>query len=54
LKSGLERAGVSASVEVRAGVRSGYMNDARLDVHDAAAAADSWDALLAFFRSELT
>jgi carboxymethylenebutenolidase len=54
LKSGLERAGVSASVEVRAGVRSGYMNDARLDVHNAAAAADSWDALLAFFRSELT
>jgi carboxymethylenebutenolidase len=53
LKSGLERAGVNASVEVRAGVRSGYMNDARLDVHDAAAAADSWDALLAFFRSEL-
>jgi carboxymethylenebutenolidase len=54
LKSGLERAGVNASVEVRAGVRSGYMNDTRLDVHDAAAAADSWDALLAFFRSELT
>ena len=54
LKSGLERAGVNASVEVRAGVRSGYMNDARLDVHNAAAAADSWDALLAFFRSELT
>ena len=54
LKSGLERAGVNVSVEVRAGIRSGYMNDARLDVHDAAAAADSWDALLAFFRSELT
>jgi carboxymethylenebutenolidase len=54
LKSGLERAGVNASVEVRAGIRSGYMNDARLDVHDATAAADSWDALLAFFRSELS
>ena len=53
LKSGLERAGVSASVEVRVGVRSGYMNDARLDVYDAIAAADTWDALLAFFRSEL-
>ena len=53
LKSGLERAGVNASIEVRAGLRSGYMDDARLDVHDAAAAADSWDALLAFFRSEL-
>ena len=54
LKSGLERAGVNASIEVRAGIRSGYMDEARLDVHDAAAAADSWDALLAFFRSELT
>jgi carboxymethylenebutenolidase len=54
LKSGLERAGVNASVEVRPGIRSGYMNDSRLDVYDAAAAADSWDALLAFFRSELT
>jgi carboxymethylenebutenolidase len=54
LESGLQRAGVSASVEVKAGVRNGYMNDARLDVHDAVAAADTWDALLAFFRSELT
>ena len=53
LKSGLERAGVSASVEVRAGVRGGYMNDTRPDVHDAVAAAETWDALLAFFRSEL-
>ncbi len=52
-ESGLQRAGVSASVEVRAGVRNGYMNDARLDVYDAIAAADTWDALLAFFRSEL-
>ncbi|MCH8890853.1 MAG: dienelactone hydrolase family protein, partial [Myxococcales bacterium] len=52
-KSGLQRAGVNASVEVRAGVRNGYMNDARLDVYDAIAAADTWDALLAFFRSEL-
>jgi len=54
LKSGLERAGVNASIDVRAGLRSGYMDDARLDVHDAVAAADCWDALLAFFRSELT
>jgi carboxymethylenebutenolidase len=53
LKSGLERAGVTASVEVREGVRSGFMDDSRLDVYDAVAAADTWDALLAFFRSEL-
>ena len=52
-ESGLQRAGVSASIEIKAGVRNGYMNDARLDVHDAIAAADTWDALLAFFRSEL-
>ena len=52
-ESGLQRAGARASVEVKAGVRNGYMNDARLDVHDAIAAADTWDALLAFFRSEL-
>jgi carboxymethylenebutenolidase len=52
-ESGLERAGVRASVEVKAGVRAGYMNDARIDVHDAIAAADTWDALLAFFRSDL-
>ncbi len=52
-ESSLQRAGVSASVEVKAGVRNGYMNDARLDVHDAIAAADTWDALLAFFRSEI-
>jgi carboxymethylenebutenolidase len=52
-ESGLQSAGVSASVEVRAGVRNGYMNDARLDVFDAVAAAETWDTLLAFFRSEL-
>ncbi len=52
-ESGLQHAGVSASVEVRAGVRNGYMNDTRLDVYDAIAASDAWDALLAFFRSKL-
>ena len=52
-ETGLQRAGVRASVEVKAGVRNGYMNDTRLDVHDAIAAADTWDALLAFYRSEL-
>jgi carboxymethylenebutenolidase len=52
-ESSLQSAGVSASVETKAGVRNGYMNDARLDVHDAIAAADTWNVLLAFFRSEL-
>jgi carboxymethylenebutenolidase len=52
-EAGLQRAGVRASVEVKAGVQNGYMNDARPDVYDAIATADTWDALLAFFRAEL-
>ena len=52
-ESDLKRAGVSVSVEVKAGVRNGFMDDSRPDVHDAAAAADTWNALIAFFRSEL-
>jgi carboxymethylenebutenolidase len=52
-ESSLQRAGVRASVEVKAGVRNGYMDDARTDTHDAIAAADTWIALLAFFRAEL-
>jgi carboxymethylenebutenolidase len=53
LRATLERAGVNASVESRASLRCGFMNDARLDVYDAVAAAEIWDSLLAFFRSEL-
>jgi dienelactone hydrolase len=32
---------------------SGFMNAARPDHHDASAAAESWDVLLAFLRAEL-
>jgi len=53
LTSGIERAGVRANIQVRADLRSGYMDDTRPDVYDAVAAADTWDALLAFFRSHL-
>jgi len=53
LEADLERAGVRASIQVRAGVRHGYMNDSQPDVHDAAAASEGWDALLALFRAEL-
>ncbi|HXV37780.1 MAG TPA: dienelactone hydrolase family protein [Myxococcota bacterium] len=53
LRAGLASAGVRASVELRAGVGDGYMDDTRLDAYDAAAAAETWGALLAFFRSEL-
>jgi carboxymethylenebutenolidase len=51
LQSRLEQA--NATIEVRGGVRGGYMNDTRPDVHDAVAAAATWDALLAFFHSQL-
>ena len=53
LESTLRQAQVRASIRVRDGARSGYMDDSRSDVHDAAAAAEGWDDLLAFFRSEL-
>jgi carboxymethylenebutenolidase len=35
------------------GVQHAFMNDSRPDVYDAAAAAEGWDAMLAFFRAEL-
>jgi carboxymethylenebutenolidase len=53
LRADTDRAGIRASIQVRDGVRHGYMNDSWPDVHDAAAASDGWDALLAFFRAEL-
>ncbi len=53
LEASLQRAGVRARIEVNAEVRSGYLNDARIDVYDAPAAAATWDALLGFFRAEL-
>jgi len=49
----LERAGARASVELKPGVHSGYVDDSRLGVYDAITAEATWDALLAFFRSEL-
>ncbi len=54
LEADLQRAEIRATIEIRAGVRHGYMNDAQPDVFDAVAASEGWDALLAFFRAELT
>lgn len=53
LSAGLEAAGVRASVRTISGVGHAFMNDSRPDVYAAAAAAEAWDTLLAFFRAEL-
>ena len=53
LESDLQQADVRASVQIRAGVQHGYMDDTRPEVFDAVAASEGWDALLAFFRAEL-
>jgi carboxymethylenebutenolidase len=53
LAADLEAAGVPASVRTIPGAQHAFMNDSRPDVYGAAAAADGWDALLAFFRAEL-
>jgi len=49
----LAAAGVRASVRTVAGAQHAFMNDSRPDVYGAAAAAEGWDATLAFFRAEL-
>jgi carboxymethylenebutenolidase len=54
LDAELRRAGVRAVIETRAGLRPGYMNDSRPEVHAAVEAAQDWDNLLAFFRAELS
>jgi carboxymethylenebutenolidase len=54
LRAKLDAAGIRAHVEVYPGVQHAFMNDARPDVHDAAAAERGWDALLSFLRAELS
>jgi len=53
LEAGLASAGVRCSIQTRSDVRAGFMDDSRLDVHDAVAEFECWEALLAFFRAEL-
>jgi dienelactone hydrolase len=53
LRTDLEATGGRVAFEVRSGVRHGFMNPARPDVYDAAAAVDGWNALLSFLRAEL-
>lgn len=53
LEARLDAAGVRNTVQTRNDVRSGFMDDSRVDVHNAVAEFECWDALLAFFRAEL-
>ena len=54
VEASVGRAGVRASIQVRKGVRHGYMDDARPDVYDAVAATEGWNTLLGFLRAELS
>ena len=54
LRRALESAGKRASFHLQPGVGHAFMNDARPDHHDAAAAAEGWERMLAFLRAELT
>ena len=53
LKDAVAAAGIRAHIEARTDAQRGYMNDAWPDAYHAIAAAEGWDALLAFFRAEL-
>ena len=54
LRAAFRSAGKRATFHVQPGVRHAFMNDARPDRHDAAAAAEGWDRMLAFLRAELS
>ncbi len=54
LRRALRAAGKRATFHLQPGVGHAFMNDARPDCHDAAAAAEGWDRMLAFLRAELT
>jgi len=54
LRTGLAAAGKQASVLVQPGVGHAFMNDSRPDCHDAAAAAEGWDRMLALLRAKLS
>ena len=54
LRQRLEAAGKKVSFRIRPGVGHAFMNDSRPDRHDATAAAEAWDRMLAFLRAELS
>jgi carboxymethylenebutenolidase len=49
----LHTAGKRAVIRTLPGAGHAFMNDSRPDRYDARAAAEGWDLLLAFLRSEL-
>jgi carboxymethylenebutenolidase len=53
LEADLRSAGKRASFEIVPGVDHAFMNDRRVDVYDARAAARAWADVLAFLRAEL-
>jgi len=53
LETKLEEAGVSAEFKTFVGVQHAFMNHARPEVFDAAAAEEAWNDALAFLRAEL-
>jgi carboxymethylenebutenolidase len=54
LRAGLAAAGRQATILVQPGVGHAFMNDSRPDCHDATAAAEGWDRMLAFLRAKLS
>jgi carboxymethylenebutenolidase len=53
LRTGLAAAEKQATILIQPGVGHAFMNDSRPDCHDAAAAAEGWDRMLAFLRAKL-
>jgi carboxymethylenebutenolidase len=53
LRASLAAAGRQATILVQPGVGHAFMNDARPDCHDATAAAEGWDRMLALLRAKL-
>ena len=53
LESVLSQAGVEHEMFIYPGADHAFFNDTRPEVHDAEAAAQAWDRVVAFFRSKL-
>jgi carboxymethylenebutenolidase len=53
LRADFDAAGKQATILVQPGVGHAFMNDSRPDCHDAPAAAEGWDRMLALLRAKL-
>jgi carboxymethylenebutenolidase len=53
LRSALERRGKKFEIWVYPGTQHAFFNDTRPGIHDATAAADAWQRVLALFRENL-